>query len=939
MKALKIVIDKEPRYYRWEQDREYFRPGETVSGHVEFDAPDRKPPAGTRVVWTDSYGRRIRTAPGTWNPERGYLEFAFDLSAGQVALANYLHVEIRGKTQARERFVVTRPLGPWDDYHIFLWANYPHGYYDELRKMGIDGCIAYKRVPFDHVLENDFVCYIDQVAPDELSVYHRPYSQYYELPEGNPYLKKSWYLQHWEMVRDRYRRARDRLKPLSVALDPEGQKTLWRASCPSDRGVQAKNRERIMNTVLQHKSIRPMFYNLCDEPGTGDQAAPFDFCYCKHCMNRFRTWLEQRYGTLAALNREWGTDFALWREVVPLTTDDTLRRQKKQADFNFSSWADHREFMDDVINGAYAMMREAGRAADPTSVYGNTGGQGPGAYGGWDYAKLAKSVDLHIPYNIFQNDEMLRSFRPRILKFAPFFGDSPELTRRMWYQLFHGDCGQIYWDNDQDGGRFLERPTRAWSLRAKRFAPTIRELTHGMAKQIMAMEPIHEHLAVHHSQASVRANWFMGTIPQGEKWVDRDSGNCEALETDMLWHVRDAVSKLVADTGLQYRFMAYDAVAGGDLVRDGLKAFFMPHSLAVSPQECASIRRFAEQGGVVIADTLPAIMDEHCRLLPQGQLDEFFGVKRDGSGKQPFDYAKKGALIRVGSADNPLGLPAGRLVLRCCESGVRAVGDAVAYGRAGQADALIVRKVGKGLAVYLNAELRQYPAYRYRVDGAQERQTQKLFLGCLAQAGVSREVNLWKNRKAGRQVPGAEITRFGAGPVEMACAVVNAARGTTGVGEEIEIDHGVFDKACSMTVELPAERHVYAAREGTYFGCVRSFRDRFDPAVCRIYSLLPYRVTELAAKAVGRARPGKTTTVKLGLKAEGGTPGLHILRVDVYDPKGSWCSYYSVNVRTDGGRGSFDVPFAEGDSKGVWSLHLRDVVTGMTAVSTLKVGR
>jgi hypothetical protein len=954
MNALKVVIDKQPKYYRWEQDREYFHPGETVTGRVEFDEPSRKPPQGTRVVWTDSYGRRVRSTRGRWNAARGYLEFAFPPD-GRVALANYLHVECPRDEcpQARTRFVVTRQLKPWDDYHIFLWARYPYGYYDELRKMGIDGCIAYKRTPFDHVLENDFVCYVDQVSPDEVSVYHRPYSQYIE-PPTDANRRRSWFGRHWDMVRDRYKRARDRLKGLSVALDPEAQKTLWRASCPSDPGVRAKMRERVVNTVVQHKCIRPMFYNLADEHGTGDQAAPFDFCYCKHCLHRFRVWLEQRYGTLGRLNDEWGTDFTLWREVIPLTTDDTLRRHAETKDFNFSSWADHREFMDDVMNDALAFLRRAGREADPTAVYASTGGQGPGAYGGWDFAKIAKSVDLHIPYNIFQNDEMLRSFKPNILKFAPYFGDSPELIRRMWYQLFHGDCGQIYWDNDQDHGRFLERPTKKWSTRAKRLAPTIKELTSGIAKQIMAMEPIHEHLAVHHSQASVRANWFMGTIPQGGAWVDRNSGNCEALETDMLWHVRDAVSKLVADTGLQYRFIDYGAVADGGLIAEGFRAFFMPHSMAVGADECDQIRRFAEAGGVVIADTLPAVMDGHCKLLPAGRLDDFFGIQREPSGKgRPFDYAKRRAALRVKNELNPFGLPKGRLALHACESTVRATGDALAHAKAGRADALIVRKVGKGLAIYLNVELRNYPAHRYQPGSDAERQTQQLFAGCLAQAGVQREVHLWK-KKGEREVPGAEVTRFAAGPVEMACSVLNTARGTTGVGEEIEIDHRAFERRTPMTVELPQTRHVYDARTGKYHGLTDSFRDRFDPASCKIYSLLPYQVAGLNARAVGKSQVGRTATVRVALEIAGHVgdeaqearvaaratePGRHVVRVDVYDPEGAWRSYYSRNVRTEGGTGEFELPFAEDDPNGTWTLKLRDVVTGQEAEVTLKVVR
>ncbi len=932
MKALKIVIDRQPRYYRWEADREYFRPGETVTGHVEFDPPGDRPPRGTRVVWTDSYGRRVRSQPGRWNAARGYLEFEFAPQGG-VSMANYLEVEMRGRRQARERFVVAAPVRDWHDYHVFTWARYPYGYYDRLRELGVDGEIAYKRHTFDHIIENDFLCYVDQVSPDEISVYHRPYSQFWEKPEKSthPERRYKWFGYHWDMIRQRYKRARARLKGLSVALDPEGCKTLWRASCPSDRGVQAKMRERIMNTVIQHKNVRPMFYNLADEAGTGDQGAPNDFCHCKHCLDRFRTWLEKRYRTLSALNGQWGTDFRLWREVVPLTTDDTLRRQKERGDFNFSSWSDHREFMDDVITGTYGAMRDFAREADPNAIYGTTGGQGPLAHGGFDFAKIARNVDLHVPYNIFSNDEMLRSFKPKILKMAPYFGDDPGLARRMWFQLFHGDCGQIHWDNDEPRGRFLDRPRAKPSKRGKMFGPVLRELTGGTGKQIMSMEPAAEHIALLHSQSSVRANWFMGTLAEGEKWIDRDSGDTENLTDDAMFHTRDSVVKLIGDCGLQYRFLAYDAVARGDLVAEDFKVLIMAHSLAVSAAECAEIRRFAEAGGVVVADTLPAVMDGSCRMLPQGQLDDLFGVRRGG-----FSYNRPGAKIRVTREDVLPGLPSGKLELRALEPKLRATGRAVACGRAGKADCLIVNCVGRGLAIYLNARLRGYVFNRYRLDTPRQLDPQRLLAACVATGGVEREVNIW-TKPGERRLPGIDVTRFVDGPVEMIGAVISPMRATSGVGEEGKVAFDSFDSPAAITVEMPREGHMYDARTGKYHGMGTRFRDRFDPMDAKLYSLLPYRVKGLSARAVGNARAGRDAKLRVELTADGGRPGRHVIRCDVYDPNGRWRSEYSANVVLDGGRGELILPLAESDRAGSWRLEMIDRVTGLKASGRVRV--
>lgn len=924
MKALKISLERERNYYRWQADRDFFRAGETLTGHVCFDPPGKRPPDKTRIVWSDTFGRRVLSVKGKWNAKLGRLEFTFE-TTGRAATSNRLEVEINGEKSAREPFVLARPVSAWDDFQVFVWAHYPQGYYDELRNIGVTGAVAYKRDRAENILDNDFLCYVDQVSPEEMSVYHRPYSQYWEKPENptHPDRKYKWFLYHWDMIRQRYKKARARLRGKSVAMDFEGRKVLCRANCPSDPAVAERMRERILQTVLQHKAERPLFYNLCDEPGTGDQAAPFDFCYCRHCLERFRVWLEKRYGSLPALNREWGTRFPLWRLVVPFTTDDVLRNQRRARDFNFSGWADHREFMDDLMNQTYGRMRSFGREADPSALYGNTGGQPPNAYGGWDYAKLVENVDLHVPYNMFQNDDMLASFRPRTLKMAPYFGDNRRMVRRIWYQALHGDCGQIHWDNHQADGRFLNIPDCTWSDKAKMLSPALKDLTRGLGRQLMSLKPMDTHLAIHHSQASVRANWMMGALAQGEKWIDRDSQDAEAAEYDVLFHVRDSLTKLAADCGLGHSFISYREIEAGDLAGGCRKALFLPHSLAMGAAECDEVRRFAENGGLVIADALPAVMDNHCRLLPAGQLDDLFGVRRER-----FDYKAACAPILVRSGSNPVGLVPGKMVLRACEPTLKAVGKARAYGKSGAADCLVVNRVGKGLALYLNMELRHCFNWRARVGSRFERDPQDLLSGLMALAGVARRIHLWKTVR-GKRVPGVEVCRFSNGPVEMAGVVVNELRLTSGVGEERAAGQNAFDHKSPMTVELPAAAHAYNARTGEYFGKTAGFRDVFDPFDAKVYAFLPYRVTALSAALQGAAVAGKSAAFKVTLAAEGGVPGRHVVRCDVYNPRNQWLSYYSRNVDTDNGRAEFALPLAENDLPGKWRLELKDVVTGL----------
>jgi hypothetical protein len=163
-------------------------------------------------------------------------------------------------------------------------------------------------------------------------------------------------------------------------------------------------------------------------------------------------------------------------------------------------------------------------------------------------------------------------------------------------------------------------------------------------------------------------------------------------------------------------------------------------------------------------------------------------------------------------------------------------------------------------------------------------------------------------------------------------------RRTTGVGEELAVKLRSFDQPSAMTVELAAPAHVYDARTGKYHGLVREFPDRFDPWSAKVYALLPYRVTGLAARPAGPARAGASLRLELKLETDPpGAAGRHVLRCEVFDPRGQWRSYYSKNVVTEGGRGELLVPLAEGDRPGAWRLELRDAVSGRKATVRLRV--
>jgi hypothetical protein len=65
----------------------------------------------------------------------------------------------------------------------------------------------------------------------------------------------------------------------------------------------------------------------------------------------------------------------------------------------------------------------------------------------------------------------------------------------------------------------------------------------------------------------------------------------------------------LAGLGAQPRWITPDALSAGDLIRDGTRLLVLPHSVALSNEEVAAVRSFAEAGGLILADVPPGERD------------------------------------------------------------------------------------------------------------------------------------------------------------------------------------------------------------------------------------------------------------------------------------------------------------------------------------------
>ncbi|MGH9396853.1 MAG: beta-galactosidase trimerization domain-containing protein [Terriglobia bacterium] len=234
-----------------------------LNGQVLFRLPASGP---TLVRWVDSFGRVVneqQLQPSASGVAPG--NFSFALASG-LTYQNWIRVWVNGAEQtAGAEFLISPPPKAWDDFHVIEYARYPEGLYDKLREAGVDAEIAPREGSFTFILDNNFNFNVEQMAWEVFAIYHK-----------NQPLWRGLLAQ--------------------IQFDRNNMKLWVRQPCLNDPKTNEYVRERLTRYVRQHRAFRPLFYNIADELGQGDQVKPNDFCHSPHCTIQFAKYLHKMYG-------------------------------------------------------------------------------------------------------------------------------------------------------------------------------------------------------------------------------------------------------------------------------------------------------------------------------------------------------------------------------------------------------------------------------------------------------------------------------------------------------------------------------------------------------------------------------------------------------------------------------------------------------------------
>ena len=324
-----------------------------------------------------------------------------------------------------------------------------------------------------------------------------------------------------------------------------------------------------------------------------NEVGGFNDCYCERCRRRFHHYLEQKYGTIEALNAAWGAHFwsfhfTTWQEV-PLPANNPqlaleYRRFLSGLNVAFTRWRS--DLIHELDPGKFVTTNFQSFQAKHT-----------------DYAQVAKVIDLngmnHYPP---RSPELIldyyRGARGTMLPVEQFTRLQPVDSGPGWMRLWaymaiaHGAAGVNYfrwrccrWGQEQHRDGILPHDGQ----RARRYE----ELAQMGAEIARAGERIDD------TRPESRVAITLG-YPQ--RW---------ALEAGLGVREWDpAQDAIVIHEALRERNIPTDALDP----REDLSSYslvFAPRLFSVDPQIAANLLAYVEQGGTL------------CLTAPSGTVDEY----------------------------------------------------------------------------------------------------------------------------------------------------------------------------------------------------------------------------------------------------------------------------------------------------------------------------
>jgi len=425
---------------------------------------------------------------------------------------------------------------------------------------------------------------------------------------------------------------------------------------PGARNAASRFLGAVGREVGQYDNI--LVWNVWQEIGFWPMRPGFlGFCYCPNSLREFRTWLQDRYGSIEKVNQAWRSGYASFDEVIPprLTKD-------------LPPYVDFRYFMDDIYL-PYVLQWKASalRSGDPQHrpVFAHADGAIVGSGQQWQQAKVldfygASCYPAWTPFDswdagqgarggtidphqgqqaelwnaILLRFDYLRSVTPGGKIWAAEFQGGPvvrglhrgrvpsaaDIRRWVLGALAAGVQGISFWNHraeifwrEENGFGLLELEGSTITPRAEeagRLAKAIHQhaelFAQGKVPQAEVAILISEELYI-----------FLNATLQGENF---------AAASDHSAHTMRGIHRSLWNQGVPVDFLVDTQLAehGNDY-----KVLILTMPAALNPDLIQELRQYVEQGGTLVSEACPGRLNEYGFAAPGAMptaLRELFGA-------------------------------------------------------------------------------------------------------------------------------------------------------------------------------------------------------------------------------------------------------------------------------------------------------------------------
>jgi len=131
--------------------------------------------------------------------------------------------------------------------------------------------------------------------------------------------------------------------------------------------------------------------------------------------------------------------------------------------------------------------------------------------------------------------------------------------------------------------------------------------------------------------------------------------------------------------------------------------------------------------------------------------------------------------------------------------------------------------------------------------------------------------------------------------------------------------------------------HVYDVRRGKYLGRSKKVAVAVPRAGAAVYASLPYKVESIEVTTLDAVRRGRRLPLSVSVNAKGASAGTHVVHVEFGQIGKPGLRHYAQDVVCQGGQGATFIPLALNEQPGIYTLSVRDVLSGVSDDATVVV--